>query len=99
MVDAYTSYYNEASSCHCTVEVGTILGIWSMKPIVKNEAVDYSFFLGVAAGTSELSSWLWKASPHRHRKIMHAASRLVLFGDATIEGVVSGRNCNLMTRK
>ena len=99
MLDAYTSHYNATSSCHCTVEVGTIFGIWSMKPIVKNEAADYSFFVGVAAGTSELSSWLWNARPHRHPKFMHAVSRLVLAADSGVEGVVSARNCTLMKRK
>ena len=70
-----------------------------MKPVVRNEAVDYSFFVGVAAGTSGLSAWIWKAGAHRHTRLMHVASRIILAADVGVEGAVSGRNCYLLSRK
>lgn len=98
-LDAYTSYSNATSSCHCTEEIGTIFGLWSMRPIVKNEVADYSFFVGVAAGTSEVSALIWKVGVHRHNRLLHIASRLLLGLDAGIEGAVAAHNCNLMRKE
>jgi hypothetical protein len=98
-LDATTTHINMSNRCNCFKEVGTVFGLGNMGPVASRPVADHSFFIGVAVGTSVLSSWMWNSSEHhRHGRAMRMVARLILVGDSSLESLTDIRNLRLMNK-
>ncbi len=97
-MDGLTTRIDLTDPCRCHKESSEFFGL-PLQPVMSTTPGAMAYSLGVAAAYTFAANWAWRQGyKHpRHLRIWHAASRLMLVGDSTMELYAVGNNLYLGT--
>jgi hypothetical protein len=95
-MDGLTTRIELTGPCRCHKESSEFFGL-SMQPVMNTTPGAMAYSLGVAAAYTFAANWAWRQGyKHpRHLRLWHAASRLLLVGDSTMEIYAVSNNLTL----
>jgi hypothetical protein len=95
-LDAFSTVRKLNDPCRCFREASRFFGM-DMTPVFKTQVSCYSYFLGIAAAYSFVSSKLWNAGKNhpRHARLLRRLSRSLLIGDSAMEAAVGIHHLSL----
>lgn len=95
-MDGLTTRIDLTDPCRCHKESSEFFGL-PLQPVMSTTPGAMAYSLGVAAAYTFAANWAWRQGyKHpRHLRLWHAASRLMLVGDSTMEVFAVSNNLYL----